>query len=895
MTAASSFSGLLRRALKPKYLAVLEACLIGLISAIAAVILKQAIASLEVWRSIGVEVFPRWLVLPGLGILGGWVSGKLIERVAPEASGSGIPLVKAALNYVPISLDMRVALVKMVTTILALGSGMMLGRQGPTVQIGAAIAAQVSRWTATSPAYQRQLVAAGAAAGLAAGFNAPIAGVLFVIEELLHDLSDFTLGTAILASFVGGVVSRLLGGRGLIPSLTGVDTTFELLEIPLLILLGILAGILGGLFSRGVLASLTLNRTLFRSWTLADRMALTGGLTGISLALLPPVLRSLSSAQNYIVLGDATWFLTILAFISQFVLILLAYSSGAPGGLFAPTLVLGAALGSMVGKLAVLLQLWHLIPADLVMSSTTVYALAGMGAFFSAVTRGPITAIVIVFEMTADFNLVLPLMIGSVIASLVAEKIVRGSIYQHLLQWRGIYLEEHKAAADQQWEKLTAAEIMQSRVESLASQMTIREATQAFARSHHRGFPVVDQGKLVGILTQSDLAKVEQQYLSGLLPLSRIMTHQLVTVNAKDSLTHVLYLLNRHQISRLPVTEGQKLVGIITRADIIRAESDLVSGEASSLGPKPEPSYGVYQTQAPATGRGRILVPLHNPETADALLRIAVGLAQQRQDELECLSIQMIPRHCVPSETPVDISQNRQLLEQAAQLGKSYQIPVHTQVRVAHDLAPVILEVVRDRHIDLLVMEWKGKTSTPGRIFGDAVDTAIRQVPCDVMLVKLSDRLKVVAAKEQLRSRAAMNVLMRMMTLNRWLIPIAGGPNAQYAITLLPALTSFCKTPEIRLCQVFHPNQGMQDLSLLNQDTEILKHRFSGHVISIPVCSDSVSEAIIDMAKTDQCDVIVLGASREGLLQQVLHGNIPEAIAHHCPCTVILVRKALSH
>lgn len=894
MPAFLSFSVLLRRALQPKYLAILEACLIGLISAIAAVILKQAIAGLEVWRNIGIEIFPRWLLLPGLGLLGGLISGKLIERLAPEASGSGIPLVKAALNYVPIALDMRVALVKMVTTILALGSGMMLGRQGPTVQIGAAIAAQVSRWTATSPAYQRQLVAAGAAAGLAAGFNAPIAGVLFVIEELLQDLSDFTLGTAILASFVGGVVSRLLGGRGIIPNLLGVDTNFELAEIPLLILLGVLAGVLGGLFSRGVLASLTLHRTLFRNWTLAARMALMGGLTGISLAMLPPVLGSLSSAQNYVVLGEASWQLTFLAFVSQFGLVLLAYSSGAPGGLFAPSLVLGSALGSMVGKLALVLQVWHLIPADLVMSSTTVYALAGMGAFFSAVTRGPITAIVIVFEMTADFNLVLPLMIGSVVASLVAEKIVRGSIYQHLLQWRGIYLEEHKAAADQQWEKLTAAEIMQSRVESLSSQMTIREAIQAFAQSHHRGFPIVDQGKLVGILTQSDLVKVEQQYLSGQLPLSRIMTHQLVTVSAKDSLTHVLYLLNRHQISRLPVTEGQKLIGIITHADIIRAESDLIQGETSSLGPKPEPSYVVYQTQAPATGRGRILVLLYNPETTDALLRLAVGLAQQRQDELECLSIQIIPRHCVPSETPVDITQNRQLLDQASQLGKNYQIPVHTQVRVAHELAPVILEVVRERHIDLLVMEWKGKTSTPGRIFGDAVDTAIRQVPCDVILVKLSDRLKVVTAREQVRSQAAMNVLMRMMTLNRWLIPIAGGPNAQYAITLLPALTSFCKTPEIRLCQVFHPNQEMQDLSLLHQDTELLQHQFPGQVIPIPICSGSVAEAIIDMATMDQCDVIVLGASREGLLQQVLHGNIPESIAYQCPCTVILVRRALS-
>ncbi|PSB04908.1 chloride channel protein, partial [Merismopedia glauca CCAP 1448/3] len=303
---------------------------------------------LEMWRrSVNEYTFP-WIALPIIGIAAGLLSGWLVERVAREASGSGIPQVKAALAYVPIALDLRVALVKLVSTSLSLGSGLALGRQGPTVQIGAALAAQLSNWTATSPAYRRQLLAAGAAAGLAAGFNAPIAGVLFAIEELLQDLSDVTLGTAILAAFVGGVVSRLLGGRGLIPELDGIDTSFSVVDIPFLLVLGLIAGLLGGLFSRGILASLAINRHFLRTWTLPWRMALAGGMTGVIIALLPPLLRRSSELQDVLVIGNMDWQLRAIALISQFCLIAIAYGSGAPGGLFAPCLILGSALGGLV-------------------------------------------------------------------------------------------------------------------------------------------------------------------------------------------------------------------------------------------------------------------------------------------------------------------------------------------------------------------------------------------------------------------------------------------------------------------------------------------------------------------------------------------------------------------
>lgn len=411
----------LHQLLQPKRLAIFEACLIGLVAALAAVLLKQGVGWLGGWRIYASHVLPAWLVIPAFGLLCGSLAGILVERVAPETSGSGIPQVKAVLSRVPIPLDLRVAFTKLSGGILALGSGLALGREGPTVQVGAALAAALSRWVPTSSDYRRQLIAAGAGAGLAAAFNAPIAGVLFVVEELLQDVSDLTLGTAILASFIGAVVSRQLGGHSLDVNLdlTAPQTNFSVQEIPFYLVLGVLAGGFGVLFNRGVIASLTFNKQVL-SRSLPIRIGLAGLVSGLVIALLPNTFHDNAGLREMLVTGGASWQVAAIAFVAYFVLTLVAYGSGAPGGLFAPTLILGSALGYLVGVCE------HSL-LGITLPST--YALAGMGAFFSAVARVPITAIVIVFEMTRDFNLVLPLMIGSVVAYLVGEKVASGSIY----------------------------------------------------------------------------------------------------------------------------------------------------------------------------------------------------------------------------------------------------------------------------------------------------------------------------------------------------------------------------------------------------------------------------------------------------------------------------------
>lgn len=165
-------------------------------------------------------------------------------------------------------------------------------------------------------------------------------------------------------------------------------------------------------------------------------------------------------------------------------------------------------------------------------------------------------------------------------------------------------------------------------------------------------------------------------------------------------------------------------------------------------------------------------------------------------------------------------------------------------------------------------MGWKGSTATPGRIFSRAVDTIVRQAPCEVVLVRLN----------------------RQSTFNRWLVPVVGGTNAQKAMQLLPALISLSSTPEVKICQVFNPTE-LPDITKLEQSVSFLKPRIKAKVVAAPVFASSVPEAIISLAQQDQCDVIVVGASREGLLQQRIQENIPETIACQSDCTVMLVRS----
>lgn len=849
--------------------ALAEACLIGILSALAALLLKSGVNWLGSLRLVAAQHFGSGVVLPLAGLFMGMLAGWLIDQFAPTAAGGGVPQVKAVLAGYPLACSWRVAFIKAISTILILGAGLTLGRRGPTVHIGAALAAQLAIWVPTSPEHRRRLIAAGAAAGLAAGFNTPIAGVVFAVEELSRDVSGLTLETAIFASFTGAVVSRWFGSADLnVTASIGhhISSSFSLGEIPFYLVLGLLAGFLGSVFNRAVMFFVLLYRRL--QMPLYLRIAAAGVISGAVLSLLPPFFQNNAGLRDFLLTGDAGWQMVAIAFIAHFILTPLAYGSGAPGGLFAPGLVMGSALGYLVGTVGV-----H----TLGFGSIGAFCFAGMGAFFTAVVRVPITAIVIVFEITSDFNLVLPLMLTCALSYVVAESFYPGSIYQHLLEANGMKLNDHLIADNDLLIGLQAKDVMHSEVETLPSGLSLDEVKKVIAFSHHRGFPVVENGRLVGIITQSDLTKLTNTSEDVLL--KDIMTLQPITINPQASLSDVLYLLDRYELSRLPVTQGNKVVGIITRSDIIRAEVNKLSCSLQNT-VKDQPSYVIYQTSCSQTGRGRILLPIVNEAQAANVLQMAVAIARERQYEIECLMVIKIPKHCRPHETEVNSQSQRKILRRLERLSLKWGFPIYTQIRVANDICSAIVEALVFSRINLMIMGWKGKTSTQGAIFGDLVDSLIQKANCELLLIKLGTNLQ--AFPQSLDEEA------------KWLLPTSGGPNALAAIKFLPGLISLYKDYrglKIWLTQVDLPTQKADYVSI-NERGQAIEEYLNVSVYAVPLCSTSVSDAIISLAQANQFQLIVLGATREGLLKQAISGSIPQAIAQAVDTTVILVREA---
>jgi len=853
--------------------ALLEACVIGVISALAALTLKEGIAWVGSYR-VNVANEHGWLVLPLIGFLFGGLTGACLQWFAPEAGGGGVPQVKAVLAQLPMSLSVRGALVKMLGTILVLGAGFTLGRRGPTVHIGAALAAQLSVWLPTSPQHRRQMIAAGAAAGLAAGFNTPIAGIFFVVEELMRDISGLTLETAILASFTGAVVSRLLGASNInlsgLASQNAWEVSFTSPEIPFFLLLGISAGILGGIFNRGILFSLHFYQSL--QWSLPLRIAIAGLISGSIVAAFPPFFRDNAGLRDILITGQGGWEITAIALIAYFFLILVAYGSGAPGGLFSPALVLGSALGYLIGVAEVSLM---------GIGSENTYALAGMGAVFTAVVRVPVTAIVIVFELTASFELVLPLMISCATAYVVAESVSRGSLYQQLLAAQGINLREENQV-DPLLARFTAAEVMQSPVDTLSPNLTLDETYKAFSNSAHHGFPVVEKGKLVGIITQTDLGKFLGR--SPSLKLQQMMTSRPIRVNPAAPLQEVLYLLNRHQLSHLPVTKGERLVGIITRSDIIRAEVEELHESRSLDSPLQqrvigEPSYAIYQTRSPAVGKSRILAPIANSDTAIGLTEFASAIAQFREAELELLHLIKVPRNVSPHQVWVNPAFGRELLQHTEALARQQQIPVHTELRTAHNRRDAILEVIQQRQISLLIMGWQGnKNVLMAGLFGTVAETLVRRAPCDVILIK-----------------PGRNVQPKALSLTgRWLIPVAmDEAQASKLIELLPQLVSGETTPDYILCSFQTQSPQANPAISLQEMAKRITEQLQAPAETISLTATSRENGVLQLAQEKACDVIVLWIPfKKGSREPTFDKNFPAMIANRFPGTVIFIRPS---
>ena len=354
--------------------------------------------------------------------MGGLISGLLVFKFAPETRGSGIPYVKLCLaNYGKLT-RIRSIFVKFFAGLSAIGSGLSLGREGPSVQLGAGAGALVGKLFKATGFNKDKLIAAGAGSAIAATFNAPIAGTVFVLEELIHKFSYMILLPTMIAAVVASAIAReCLGNNPAFNTImTSADLNFK--TITVCVILGVLAGILGVLFARTILITNKIYSLLNKipNWLKPAIAGLIVGLVGI---ILPQVMGAGNLTVESLLQGQIGLKLVFMIFLIKFFITPICFGSGAAGGIFLPTLMLGAFLGYFTGGIS------HFIGLTV---NPIAFGAIGMAAFLSAVARTPITAVIMVFEMTGGYATILPIMLTSAIADVIAEKMAHRPIYSTL-------------------------------------------------------------------------------------------------------------------------------------------------------------------------------------------------------------------------------------------------------------------------------------------------------------------------------------------------------------------------------------------------------------------------------------------------------------------------------
>ncbi len=407
-----------------------RAALVGACAGVVALLFRIAISSADVWRN---ELIARaknnpsigWIVPVVFTLFGAVISVAITRRYAPEASGSGIPHLEAVLQRFRTLDWKRVLPIKFFGGILAIGSGMALGREGPTVQMGGAVGAGISRLLRVSQRERLTLISAGAGAGLAAAFNAPLSGLIFVLEEVRRDFQPIVFGAAFIASVIADIIARIGSGQFPVFSVPAYPVP-PLGSLPFFALLGVIAGFAGVLFNKVLMGTTGLFARIPPRFALLAA-GLSGALVGLVGWFSPQLIGNGHQLAESALKGNLALSALPFFFLLRFVLTNISYGSGAPGGIFAPLLVLGALLGAAVGLLV-----QNVAPA--LIPVPEVFAVVGMAALFTAIVRAPLTGIMLIVEMTGNYAQMLPLLVCCFSAYVIAEAMKEKPIYEALLE-----------------------------------------------------------------------------------------------------------------------------------------------------------------------------------------------------------------------------------------------------------------------------------------------------------------------------------------------------------------------------------------------------------------------------------------------------------------------------
>jgi len=523
--------------------------------------LVEQIHSISLGRALSLGGIPRIVLVLATPAAAAGLIAIAIRRWAPGAGGANLARVRRAYGQQTEILDARTVSATFLLTPVSLGSGAPLGPEGPIVVVSSGLAAGFGRFLRLPRRVVRGLIPVGAAAGIAAIFNAPITGVVFALEEILGTAERGVLGGAIVAAVAAAVVERfLLGGRPLLAAET--PAWKHPVELVVFAVVGVLAGAISGLAMRlvGIFQS-TLRRALPSG---PVRAALAGAAVGALGLSSPSILGVGYDSVSRWLHGGGTLTEVGTAFVVKTVAFVVALSGGMIGGTFAPSLFIGAALGSSVRQTA------HLLFPNLPLQPGA-YALIGMGAFFAGMLRCPIAAVLIVVEVTGDYALVLPLMLAVSLGIAISRRVSRESLVERQLIEEG---GRPDSGGPDPLAGMRVDDVMASELITIDAEMTLLEAVRKVAGSRHHDYPVTDgDGVFLGIVDSESIDAAARDEVPD-TKISGLTRAPAIVARADMSVTELVRSMGKSGANRCPVTAADgsgRLVGFVSPQDLLRA------------------------------------------------------------------------------------------------------------------------------------------------------------------------------------------------------------------------------------------------------------------------------------------------------------------------------------
>jgi len=523
------------------------------------------VAFIVLTEHVGMRIYPvgsaawRRVFFPIAGSLG---IGYLLYRYFPNARGSGVPQTKAALYARQGTILFRTVFGKFFCTSVALASGIPLGREGPSVQVGAGIASVLGRKLGLSPERVKALIPVGAAAAIAAAFNTPLAAVVFALEEIVGDLNAPVLGSVIVASVTAWAVLRALLGNDPLFKVPQYQLVHPV-EFVIYAVLGVAGGLVSAAFTKLLLGMRAwfLRRPQKTAWF---QPVAGGALVGLLGWAVPQVM-----GVGYGYVGDAlngkmALSLMLLLVFLKLIAVTTSYASGNAGGIFGPALFIGAMLGGSVGTIA-----HHFFPAYT--ANPGAYALVGMGTAFAGIVRAPMTSVLMIFEMTRDYPVIVPLMISNMISLFICSLIQHEPTYEALAIQDGIHLPAGGSRARLGMRQV--ARVMKPPEELLPAELTVRDVAERTRLGKFRSFIVTDKRGVIGVVSrhvlEKEMAEDPEQALEKIVDVLKF-PH----VHADQGLDQALERMGANHLDVLPVVNRgnvHKLEGIVTLSDVLEA------------------------------------------------------------------------------------------------------------------------------------------------------------------------------------------------------------------------------------------------------------------------------------------------------------------------------------